>query len=468
MKIFILFYIYILLTITTSIDNSDIIFVFEHARHGARSPLFADGNTKYEDHFGTKWEGASLLTNVGKRTHYAIGIHNRIKYNNLINFTKFNYSEIEIYSTNSPRVIQSIQAELLAMYTPGTLEQLSDEELSMAEPPINNLSSVVIEELEKLDHSTIVNDINVFPIRFSSPTKTRLNEPENCPYMSQYQAQLEKDVQNEIDVFLEKYDQKYGEQLQRYFNFSNRDFMRDFNFIELIMADEYLSNYFNGNNFSDFVAETNIDIHDFFNYTAESKNIYVLHMNLDEKTGVMAASPTMRDVINYMEKIINNVPRSPKMVIHGGHDTTVNYILYFMQYAFHIPIEYIPFAANVYFELHKNNSGENQYYVEYIYDGKSMMKIDYNDFKNKVIEALWSEEEIKHFCYKTEDEKPDNNSELDKYKTYSLVCLILMIIFFISTICFLALFIIFYKKSKNMGSPPDNSIQMINIIKDQI
>ncbi len=72
------------------------------------------------------------------------------------------------------------------MYTPGTLEQLSDEELSMADPPINNLSSLVIEELEKLDHSTIVNDINVFPIRFSSPTKTRLNEPENCPYMSQY------------------------------------------------------------------------------------------------------------------------------------------------------------------------------------------------------------------------------------------------------------------------------------------
>ena len=29
-------------------------------------------------------------------------------------------------------------------------------------------------------------------------------------------------------------------------------------------------------------------------------------MNIDEKTGVMAASPQMKDIINYMDDIIQN------------------------------------------------------------------------------------------------------------------------------------------------------------------
>ena len=51
-------------------SDSDVVFVFEHVRHGARSPLFYDGNKLYKDHFGTQWEGAAVLTNVGRRTHY--------------------------------------------------------------------------------------------------------------------------------------------------------------------------------------------------------------------------------------------------------------------------------------------------------------------------------------------------------------------------------------------------------------
>ena len=77
MEILKLLLIYLLFQSFLSSEDSDIVFVFEHARHGARSPLFADGNTNYTDHFGTKWEGASMLTSVGIRTHYVIGVHNR-------------------------------------------------------------------------------------------------------------------------------------------------------------------------------------------------------------------------------------------------------------------------------------------------------------------------------------------------------------------------------------------------------
>jgi len=111
----------------------------------------------------------SNFNNVGKREHYVLGIHNRLKYSSLINFTKYDYQEIKVYSTNSGRTVQSIQAELQAMYLPGTLETLTPDQLNAAYPPFQNLSSDVKDEIAKLNNSTIINDINVFPIQMSDP-----------------------------------------------------------------------------------------------------------------------------------------------------------------------------------------------------------------------------------------------------------------------------------------------------------
>ena len=144
--IFITFFIY-----CTKGSDSKIVFVYEHVRHGARSPLFLDGNTKYIDVFGTQWEGDLILTNVGKREHYVLGIHNRLKYSSLINFKKYDYQEIKVYSTNTGRTVQSIQAELQAMYLPGTLPKLTKEQLAAAYSPFQNLSSRVYEEISKLN-----------------------------------------------------------------------------------------------------------------------------------------------------------------------------------------------------------------------------------------------------------------------------------------------------------------------------
>ena len=173
MKIYRIIFFIFLIYLTKSSDP-DIVFVYEHARHGARSPLFYDGNTKYLDAFGMQWEGAATLTNVGKREHYVLGIHNRLKYASLINFTKYDYQEIKVFSTNSGRTVQSIQAELLAMYSPGTLPKLTKEQIAAAYPPFQNLSSDVLNEISELNDSTIIKDINVFPIQFSDPKKVHL------------------------------------------------------------------------------------------------------------------------------------------------------------------------------------------------------------------------------------------------------------------------------------------------------
>ena len=168
-------------------------------------------------------------------------------------------------------------------------------------------------------------------------------------------------------------------------------------------------------------------------------------MNIDEKKGVMAASPQMKDIINYMDDIIQNKSQTPKMIIHEGHDTTINCIQYFMHYTFQIPITYIPFAANIFFELHKNESNNN-YYVEYIFDGISLLILDYDKFKSKVLESIWSDEKINNFCNFEQEDKSENDTE--KFKTISFILLITNSVFFILTVIFMSLFIHNCKKTK--------------------
>ena len=137
------------------------------------------------------------------------------------------------------------------------------------------------------------------------------------------------------------------------------------------------------------------------------------------------------------------------MIIHGGHDTTINCIQYFMHYAFQIPITYIPFAANIFFELHKNESSNN-FYVEYIFDGISLLNLDYDKFREKVLESIWSEEKINNFCNFEQEDKSESDS--DKFKTISLILLITNAVFFVSTVIFMSLFIYNCKKNKKKYS----------------
>ena len=278
--------------------------------------------------------------------------------------------------------------------------------------------------------------------------------------MSKYQAKLINETNPELKNFARLFDDKFGEQLQKYLNLPNRDLLQDFDFIQIILADEFISNYYQGTEFKDFVAQTGIDIELFLNYSAESKNYYIFHMDVDEKAGVMAASPQMRDLINYMDNIINNKSESPKMVIHGGHDNTLNCVQYFMKSAFQIPIKYIPFSSNVYFELHKEN--ENDYYVEYISDGVSLLKKDYNTFKNIVLATAWSEDQIDEFCYTIERQ---TNSYEQSFWDNNVVPFIFSCIFFVSTLTFLILFIYYMKKTQNFDPLKSHKdIQELNII----
>ena len=74
--------------------------------------------------------------------------------------------------------------------------------------------------------------------------------------------------------------------------------------MEIILAEEVLCNYKDGNNLTEFFNKAGFNVDEFIEDNRISKNIYIYQMNIDEKTGIMAASPSMKEILNYMDNII--------------------------------------------------------------------------------------------------------------------------------------------------------------------
>lgn len=421
------------------------LFVYEHCRHGARSPTFSSDST-YVDEYGTKWFGDGELTTIGMRMHHVLGIRNRIKYSGLFS-QNFNSKEIIITSTNSNRTMNSIQAQLLGMFPPGTGEILQEEEIKYAYPP-NKLSEETKAEVDKLGVNVINGSVPIIPIHNFDLTKKYLflNEPSNCPNMKQYSEELNKN--STLYSFLEKINNTYGEELQTYFKKPNRTFIFDLNII-LSITDNFISNVDNGKNLTKFKEETKIDMDAFYKMAVELKNIFLYQLKVDKKTSILASTPYFRDILIWMRNRIDLDKEGksdhinytmPKMVIHSGHDTSMAPIELFMNTVFDAEYKYVAFASNLFFELFKDDN--NNYKVSYLLDDELMLTINFEDFAEKIEKVLWSEEEIINFCgiKKTTE---DNESLLQ-------TLFILTIVFGSTTLLLLILtiFLCFWMKHK--------------------
>ena len=432
---------------------SKIIFVFEHVRHGTRTPPFSEGSN-YIDQFGTKWEGDGELTTIGKRLHTILGIQNRMKYSSLINFNKLDPKEIKIVSTNSIRVLKSLEAQLHAMYIPGTGDYINTQDIEIAYPPGKKyLPEGIDKEILSLGNSAVLNKTNVFPISFFPTGKVFPNEPDLCPYMTEYRKILLKRTNESLFNFTKEFEKKFGNKLSEYLGRENNEWLYNYNSL-IEVTDNYICNYDNGKNLTDFLKKTEFDKEEFHNYAKKIKEFYLFNLSSDELAGDLGASPHMVDLLDYMEKKVKNDSyysySAPKMVIQGGHDTTINLIQYFMYTAFQIPVKYVKFGAHIYFELHKDDIIKDKFIVKYYYDGEMLLEKDYYEFKKSVSEVIWNEEKIKKFCFQGNENKDKEGEDSKSIKIDNLTIILFITngIFFISTIVFISLFI-FYKKKFN-------------------
>ena len=131
--------------------------------------------------------------------------------------------------------------------------------------------------------------------------------------------------------------------------------------------------------------------------------------------------------------------------------------------------EYInpDFGCNLYFELHKkdnNNNSENIYYVNYIVNDNNLLTVDFKEFKSKIENVFWSENDIQKYCKFSIVDK----SYVNYQNKLIINCVILSFVYIISL--FYMIKIIKNKKNnnnKNNNNNKENGKELEDVLVDK-
>jgi hypothetical protein len=374
-----------LIIISLERDTTGLIFVYEHVRHGARGPssgyqsYFEDGVDEYK----IKWGYDGELSAIGKRQHYFLGVRNRLKYKNLINFEKYNPMEILIHATDYNRTHQSINSELLGMYGNYKEESLTQKEKDGYEM-VNNkylkdsnpgLYESINKELDSIGNQVNGKSIPIFNIRRFK--NGRIFLVDRCTKLDQYRDQK---VGSTVKKLYKEFDEKYAKKFRNFFD--RPEYFTDYNKMKSI-TDHYICDYDNKKDLS-IITDNGIDKEEFLNFSKRFYGNFIFNWFIDDYTSGLESTHLMQDLLGYMESRIQHKDeityKAPKMVMDCGHDTTVGPIARYMSSAFNIPYhEYCEFACNVYYELYIDKSKDSGYSVSYLLDDELL--IDRMDFK---------------------------------------------------------------------------------------
>ena len=96
--------------------------------------------------------------------------------------------------------------------------------------------------------------------------------------------------------------------------------------------------------------------------------------------------------------------KTTKFIMYSGHDYIIAAVQLYLNSIFNTPCFYPGFAANQFFELHKSDNANNSklkeedFYLQYLYNGELILNVSYSEFKKKIMNKMWSMAEIIDFC----------------------------------------------------------------------
>lgn len=420
-----LFFCFLITQIKSQEDN--LHFVFEHFRHGARTPTKYKDTKTLTDIFNNTWDGNGELTQTGIIQQYILGLQNKERYKNFYN-TNFDPREFLVYSTNLNRTLMSAQAHLAGMFSDQSipLTEISNESY----PPINvsvtlngtmNYIPVPIHTYEE----RVIGGEKVIELTMN------FDRDVNCPKIKELRDKNKSFPK--LNTFIDAFNKNFSTVFKEHFNIQNK---LDYSTIHHI-CDAYISNYFYnvsavnlyGINKTEFL---------YICYDFETiKQFDVEQGNLSKDAGTISSSSTMRKMIMWMEEriTVNNTAivsyTKPKYVIYSAHDTTLSAMQRFLIDAFNINYIYPPYCSTMHFELRKYN---DKFHVEYYFNLEMVLNVTFTEFKDKVLKTAWTDEDVYDYCVGT--------SKLE------MTVLILGIILCTVLVTFIVLLCYFFNKGK--------------------
>ena len=437
-------FIYILINLCYA--ERKLIFVYEHARHGARGPsssfdaIFDNGIDEYKINWTTDGE----LSSIGKRQHYYLGVRNKIKYVGKLIDKKYNPKQLLIHATNYNRTHQSIMSELYGMFEDNEEDNLKGNETEYS--MVNNkymiknnmdLYNSIDKHLKEIGDKVNKKSFPVFNVHpFPSG---RIFLVDNCIKLNNYRYEQ---TGAKISEYYKRFDNDFGKGLT---NFTGKElaFFHIYDKMKSV-TDHFICDY-DGKKDLTPLENAGINLTQFYNFSKEFYGHFIFDYFVDKYTSGLEETHLMQDVIGYMDKRIKankenigDTYKAPKMVMDCGHDTTVGPMARFMDSVFDCKYhKFCEFACNIYLELYED--GPNKYSVDYYLDDELLFKKkDYDEFKNKIEAHYWNDSYIDEFCGRKEDSDYDNKSELEKHAdllfNISIIATALFLIFLTSTI----------------------------------
>ena len=395
-------------------EEDKLLFVWEHFRHGARGPYIAVDPVTNLDFIGEKWDGVGELTPLGMRMLYLLGISNKKKYSNFLSKT-YNPNELYIISTNVNRTIISVNSFLKGFYDNNTSVNLTRKQIDRSTILNYNYSEKINSKVSELGNNAIARGENMIPVHIFDKSKLEfgLYDLSNCPGIEIYKKknQNSEKVINIYEELIRNTNDTFGEYIFDFMNISDepRYLWNKNKTNNYYLADTFFSNYFDGREMEK-IKETGIDMDAFYQ---NSLNVTYIDTYYSEfgipstETVYITSSPMLRNLLNYIDLRINLekqnksdeiIPNAPKFVILSGHDTSIAPIDIFMQSEFGVEFDKATYASSQIFELWKNGT-TGKYSIHYLFNQEEKAVFDFETFKEKVLNRIYSPEQIRKICY---------------------------------------------------------------------
>ena len=392
-----------------------ILFIFEHSRHGIKTPSYLNDSSNLRDIFGQEWIGLKELTRGGNRMEYLLGVYLKNYYNNFFS-EKYNPNEIYIMSSDSNRTVESALAQIQGIYQNNVLDiGLTNYQINRSIPYYfeNKLDPEFERFLESIENYSLPHNIQIPPIHSIDDRYHiyRISENENCePYNYIKEDNLKKTV---VKNFINNFNYTFGELLLSNLSISDKNYFTNINNIDIV-CDNFLSNYEIGNKLNKIFNEKKyIDFYDecIEYFTLKYKEIHIQGIKKNNIVGLITQSQIMRIILNYMKKrydlsikgneyedlIING---SPKYVMLKGHDFTISTMEDLLKIIFETEISFPSIGSSQFFVLNKISSKSlgTKYNVEIIFNDKIKLEIDFNSFEKKIKKKIWSSKKVADYC----------------------------------------------------------------------
>ena len=456
--------------------RSEIVAIFELARHGARTPLL---DIKNNSNWIKSW-GLEELTDVGMRMHYHLGKSMKEKYTTIFD-SKFTAANMDAISTNFNRTIVSG----LSHFT-GIFDQFQGQNL-----PFDNKDPRIQPPKLTINPDLPFNTAlpNAFtPIPITSKLYQRILMPirDDCPYGNKAaaasKAELSSSLLENINVknLMNQTAQIYGVPYLEWINEKTKG-VRTVDLDTLYyMADYAISDYHHNPEAQISKVEKNQNV---YSKLLSANSVATFSRFYSNPSYVKSiVSEVILDIFNKMKSIVDGKYSPIKYYYYSGHDDMLTAILLnYNLLSTDCILQHLnstqgllpgcqqtpQYAANIVWELHKNLGKDNktvEWSVIMAYNGdnkdfcyllnfQDKYACPWNKYKERIEESTNSR--YKEWCANGEDDQTfEQEVKLWKTLTWILLVLILGLV----VVCLLASLKL--KKQLELSRSRDSNIQL--------